>query len=280
MTPSERAIAVFLSKTSSTRNRAILYLGITDGNVDDAVALFKSKPDESFRAALSRSAVQFRRPLANGAEGYEDKYGVIHLETSTEDENDEEAEAGCTLTGGNKQSRIREHGENILCEIWEASKICKPKCIDTSTEHPPSRAAITEHKEISRTTNRSCTGGRIAIESTKKREKKNFQALDQDSTYETEENSAPLHQASPPGRNKKLLQCRHHEKFARGPKVLGFRAHGATDDEKPISFRTRKRTTFKQVPPVSKKSQSFCLSNGLPTNSLSRKRVIGISFLC
>ena len=124
ISPSERAIAVFLSKTFSTRNRAILYLGITDGNVDDAVALFKSKPDESFRAALSRSAVQFRRPLAKEAEGYEDKYGVIHLETSTEDGNDEEAEAGCTLTGGNKQSKIRENGENILCEIWGASKIC------------------------------------------------------------------------------------------------------------------------------------------------------------
>ncbi|MCJ1349107.1 hypothetical protein MMC31_007343 [Peltigera leucophlebia] len=54
MVPSERAIALFLSQTSSTRNRALLYIGITDGNVDDAVALFNSKPDETFRAAISR----------------------------------------------------------------------------------------------------------------------------------------------------------------------------------------------------------------------------------
>lgn len=114
--PSDRAIALFLSKVSSNRNRAILYLGITDSNVDDAVALFNSKPDASFLAAFSRSAVQFRRPLANGAEGYEDKYGVIHLETLTEDENDEEAEIVGGFTGGNEQIRMKEFGEkHSLC---------------------------------------------------------------------------------------------------------------------------------------------------------------------
>lgn len=120
MSPSERAIALFLSKVSSNRSRAILYLGMTDSNVDDAVALFNSKPDASFRAAISRSAVQFRRPLANGAEGHEDKYGIIHLETSTEDENDEDIEIVGGLIGGNEQIRMKEFGENIPYAIREA----------------------------------------------------------------------------------------------------------------------------------------------------------------
>lgn len=41
---------------------------------------------------LSDSAAKARRPLANGAIGDEDKYGVIYLDYSTNDENDDEVE--------------------------------------------------------------------------------------------------------------------------------------------------------------------------------------------
>lgn len=70
MTLSEKTIALFRSRSSSTRNRALLYVGITDGNHYNAVALVNYKPNESFRAALSRPATQFRRSLAIGAKGY------------------------------------------------------------------------------------------------------------------------------------------------------------------------------------------------------------------
>lgn len=118
--PSERAIALFLSQVSSNRNRAILYLGITDSNVDEAVALYNSKPDPCFLAAISRSGVQFRRPLANEEKGYEDKDGVIHLETSAEDEDDEEVKNFGGLISRNKQIKMREFGENIQYSTREA----------------------------------------------------------------------------------------------------------------------------------------------------------------
>lgn len=168
MPPSDRAIALFLSKVSSNRNRAILYLGITDSNVDDAAALFNSKPDATFCAAISRLAVQFRRPLANGAKGYEDKYGVIHIETSAEDEDDEDVEIFDGLTIGNEQIKTREFGENIPYTTKEALKICEPKLTSTLTEHPPLRAPTTEHGEAPGTTNRLSQGGQIAIKSTEK----------------------------------------------------------------------------------------------------------------
>lgn len=37
-----RSSLLFRSRTSSTRNRAILYVGITDGSVDTAVALLNA----------------------------------------------------------------------------------------------------------------------------------------------------------------------------------------------------------------------------------------------
>lgn len=125
MPPSERAIALFLSQTSSTRNRALLYLTITDGNADHAVALFNSKPDESFRAALSRPAAQFRRPLANEARGYEDKYGVIHLETSTDNENEDEAEGRIVAKATTKVGR-RNRGAAARDSTYEPEEISTP----------------------------------------------------------------------------------------------------------------------------------------------------------
>lgn len=151
MPPSERSIALFLSRTSSTRNRALLYLGITDGNLDDAVALFNCKPDESFRAALSRSAAPFRRPLANGAKGYEDKYGVIHLQKNTDDEHEKEVE----LVGASKcafdQGGFQEYGENPRWGRDVRKTIHEPKVIRPTIKRSASggsrRSVIYEHEE-------------------------------------------------------------------------------------------------------------------------------------
>lgn len=250
--PSENAIALFLSRTSSNRNRAILYLGISDGNVDDAVALFNSKPDESFSAALSRSAVQFRRPLANGARGYEDKYGVIHLETPSEDGNDEDIEAVSDSTGAKEHIGIMEYGDNILCTTGGEQKIREPKFFRPITEHPPLRVATSsEHDEALGTMSRSGLGGKIAIESTKKREKKK---TNRDSTFEPEEISAHFDQMSPTNINM-FPQRRHRGRYARELKQLESRALGTADDGKPISARTRRSTSFKKVARLPGKSQ-------------------------
>lgn len=260
MSPSERAIALFLSRTSSNHNRAILYLGITDGNVDDAVALFNSKPDESFRVALSRSAIEFRRPLVNAAKGYEDKYGVIHLETSTEDEDDEEVK----VFG-------KEYGQNMICE---------GKGIHLITGHPPPRAAISEYGEVSEIINRSSPGGKIPIESTKQRGSKNRRALlHRDSTFEPEKNSASLHQASPTNHDK-LPRRRHRGRYARELKRLGFRALGTADDRNPISARTRGSASFKRVGSLPKNGQRSRPRNNLPPNNSPKTRVTGICSLC
>lgn len=276
MSPSERAIALFLSKVSSNRSRAILYLGMTDSNVDDAVALFNSKPDASFRAAISRSAVQFRRPLANGAKGYEDKYGIIHLETSTEDENDEDIEIVGGLTGGNEQIRMKEFGENILYATREALRICEPKFIYPIAEHPPPRAATSEYEEAPGTMSRSYLGGQIAIKSAKKRAKKNRRASNRDPTFEPEETSDPFDQTSPKGQ-KRLPRHRHRGSFPRKGKLPDYKALGTADDGKPISARTRRST----IAQLTKKNQRPRPRSSLPTYKRSpRKRVTVICSLC
>lgn len=265
MLPSERAIALFLSKVSSNRNRAILYLGITDSNVDDAVKVYNSKPDASFREAISRSAVQFHRPLANGAKGYEDKYGVIHLETSAEDGNDEEVEIFDGLAGGYEQIRMREYGENIPYAKRGALKICEPKFIYPITEHHPLRAATSENEEAPGTMSRSYLGGQIAIKSTQKRANKNRRASHRDPTFEPEENSDPFDQMGPTG-HKRLPRHRHRGRFARKEKRLDFKALGTADDGKPTSARTRRSTVAR----LAKKKQC-----SRPRRS-TRKRITGI----
>lgn len=154
MSPSERAIALFLSQTSSTRNRAILYLTITDGNADEAVALFNSKPNESFRAALSRPAAQFRRPLANDAKGYEDKDGLIHLETSSDGEaEDEDAAEGKIVVKATTKVGRRNRGEADRDSTYE------PEEIITSLDH----LSRTGRDELPRLRNRGHRG-RYAME--------------------------------------------------------------------------------------------------------------------
>ena len=277
MPPSDRAIALFLSRVSSNRNRAILYLGITDSNVDDAVALFNSKPDASIRAAISRSTIQFRRPLANGAKGYEDKYGVIHIETSAEDEVDEDVEIFGGLTIGNEQIKMRELGENIPYTTRKALKLCEPKLTNPLTEQHPLRAATTEHGEAPGTTNRSSQGGQIAIKSTEKRApKKNRRASNRDPTYEPEESNGLFDQMSPIG-HKRLAQRRDRGRFARKEKLSAYNEPRSVDDGKPISARTRRNTVARRP----NKKQYSRLRTSLPAYKHSpKKRVTGICSLC
>ena len=268
MPPSEEAIALFLSQTSSTRNRALLYIGITDGNVADAVALFNCKPDESFRAVLSRPAAQFRRPLANGANGYEDKHGVIHLETFTDNESEDEIEVLGALTRG--QSEVSDYGENLHWtkdDRW--SKIHQPKII--RTERPPLGAAETRHCRASGTMRRSNLAGKIAVEFTKKGRKKNRRAADRDSTFEPEEIDQTSQGALPKLRNRS-----HRGKYARELGVPGFRPNGWEDDTSPISARTR--TSLKQFGRFPKRNQSSRARprNNLPPTSSPKKRATGM----
>lgn len=45
--------------TSSIRNSALLYVGITDGNVDDAFVPFNCKLDHSFRGAFALLVIRY-----------------------------------------------------------------------------------------------------------------------------------------------------------------------------------------------------------------------------
>lgn len=75
--------------------------------------LVNCKPDESFRVALSWPATQFRLPLANRAKGYEERYGVIHLETFTDNESEDELEVVSALTGGYEFGEVRNYDKNV-----------------------------------------------------------------------------------------------------------------------------------------------------------------------
>lgn len=228
-----------------------------------------------FLAAVSRSAFQFRRPLANEVKGYEDKDGVIHLETSAEDEVDEEVENFGGLISDNKQIKMREFGENIPYLTREALKICEPRFINPLTEHPLLRAATSEHGEAPGNTSRSYLGGEIAIKSTKLRAKKNYRASNRDPTFEPEEYNDPFDQMSPNG-HKKPAQHRHGRRFAR-KKPTDYKAPASADDGKPISTRTRRGTVAR----LSNKKQYSRLRTSLPTYKRSpRKRVNGIFSLC
>lgn len=75
--------------------------------------LVNCKPDESFRLAFSWPSTQFRLPLAKRAKRYEERYEVIHLETFTENESEDELEVVGALTGGYKYGEIRKYGKNV-----------------------------------------------------------------------------------------------------------------------------------------------------------------------
>lgn len=61
--------------------------------------LVNCKPDERFRLAFSWPSTQFRLPLAKRAKGYEGRLEVIHLETFTENESEDELEVVWCVDG-------------------------------------------------------------------------------------------------------------------------------------------------------------------------------------
>lgn len=101
---------------------------------------------------LSESAFKSRRSLANGAIGYEDTYGVIHLDRSTDDENDDEVEVvGCAVDD-HEQNRMRGYGESIHCRTEGALNVRELKVVSPITEHPRQRASrgdTGEHESLS-----------------------------------------------------------------------------------------------------------------------------------
>ncbi|MCJ1349106.1 hypothetical protein MMC31_007342, partial [Peltigera leucophlebia] len=161
-------------------------------------------------------AAQFRRPLAHGAKGYEDKYGVIHLETSTDDE-----------------SEVRNSGENVH---WGSdnrlSKIHEPKITRPTIEHPPPGAPTSGHSKTSGTMRHPMSV------STKKGGMKNRRAADRDSTFEPE-NSPAFNQT---------------HRTARELGIPRFGSIRGADSTKPISARTR--TSLKKVGRLPKTNQS------------------------
>lgn len=261
MPPSERAIAIFLLRTSTNRNNAILYLGMTDRNVANAVALFNSQSDEIFR---------FRRPLANGAEGYEDKYGVIHLDFSTDDEIDDEVEVVGSPADNNEQNGVRDYGENVRWGTKGALNSREQKVVPLIIEHPRQSAALFQDEEIPGTTSRSRIGAKIALNTTEKRAKKNHQATDRDSP---DKYSAPLSLTTCTGHDElpQRLHRDHRGKYAKGLKIHGLKKLGAADHGK-----TRKSKSFKRVARILETNQDSGPRNTLPTYSSPSKRIIGI----
>lgn len=111
---------------------------------------------------LSESAFKSRRSLANGAIGYEDTYGVIHLDRSTDDENDDEVEViGCAVDD-HEQNWMRGYGESIHCRTEGALNVRELKVVSPITEHPRQRASPLQHEEIPGSTSRSRLDSTIA----------------------------------------------------------------------------------------------------------------------
>lgn len=261
MPSSERAFTTFPLGTTTNHNSAILYLGKTDRNVANAVALLDSQLDERFR---------LRRPLANGAVGYEDKYGVIHLDFSTDDEIDDEVEVVGSAANDNEQNGVRDYGENVRWGTKGALNIQEQKVVPLITEHPRQKAALFQHEEVPAATSLSRIDAKIALNSTENRASKNRQASDQDSP---EEYSAPLNLMTRIDHDK-LLQRLHRDergKYAKGLNIHGLKKLGAADQEE-----TRKSKSFKRVTRILKTNQDSRPRNTLPTYSSPSKRIIGM----
>lgn len=124
----------------------------------NAVALFNSQSDERYREALPPAA-QFRRPLENGAVGYEDKYGVIHLDFSTDDESGDVVEVG-SAADDNEQNVVRGYGKNFRWGTEGALNSRERKAVPQITEHPRQRAALFQHEKVPGTTGRSRLGAK------------------------------------------------------------------------------------------------------------------------
>lgn len=79
------------------------------------------------QGTLSESAPKVRRPLANGAIGFEDKYGVIHLDCSTEDENNDEVKVIDSAVDNHQQNGMREATVRILLPDSKSVKCSRTK---------------------------------------------------------------------------------------------------------------------------------------------------------
>lgn len=261
MPPPEWAITTLPLGTTTNHNSASLYLGKTDRNVANAVALLNSQSDERFR---------LRRPLANGSVGYEDKYGVIHLDFSTDDEIDDEVEVVGSAANDKEQNGLREYGESVRWGIKGALNIQEQKVVPLITEHPRQRAALFQHEEVPEATSRSSLDAKIALNSTGKRASKNRQASDRDSP---EEYSAPLNLMTRTDHDEVLqrLHRDHRGKHAKGLKTHELKKLGAADQEE-----TRKSKSFESFTRILKTGQDSRPGNTLPTYSSPSKRIIGM----
>ena len=94
------------------------------------------------QGTLSESAAKVRCPLPNGARGYEDKYGVIHLDCSTDDEYDDEVEVVDSAVDDHQQNGRRGYGENICCRTVRVLNVRELKVVSLITEHPQQRVAL------------------------------------------------------------------------------------------------------------------------------------------
>lgn len=97
-TTNDEAVAQFVSFTSSTAERAQQYLQLTDGNVQQAINIFFTN-DGNDLSGSSTSAQQHdsQQPLSppresrpsNRGQGYEDEDGVVHIDSDTENPEDD-----------------------------------------------------------------------------------------------------------------------------------------------------------------------------------------------
>ena len=224
---------------------------------------------------LSESAFKFGRSLANGAIGYEDKYGVIHLDCSTDDENDDEVEVAGSAVNDDKQNWMRGYGERIHCRTEGAWNVRELKVVSPITDHPRQRDAPLEHVKIPGTTSRSRLDSKTALNFTEKRADNNHPPSDRDSP---EKYSPLLNRTSRTahGEPHQRLHLDHRGRHAKGLKIHGFEKLRAADHGKIISTGTRKGESFKRSARLLKTNQESHRRNTLPTYNYTSKRIIGI----
>lgn len=107
----DEAVAQFVSFTSSTPDRAVQYLRLTDGDVQQAIDLFfvNDGNDPSGSTSSAQPSSSQPQPLPSPRtrpprhhRGYEDEHGIVHLDSDPEDSDDSKPE----ITGSSSRRGV------------------------------------------------------------------------------------------------------------------------------------------------------------------------------
>lgn len=100
----DETVGQFVSITNSSAERAQQYLGLTDGNIEQAIELFFANDGVDLGIAISTSSAQTlhaptlyappslpsQAPAAPSRQGYQDASGIVHIDSDEDNSEDEQ----------------------------------------------------------------------------------------------------------------------------------------------------------------------------------------------